>query len=86
VIINKKTDWTLTITLSKTVNDTFGAETVYPWGTIEITTLLLCTRLAHIFGSNHLSNLLIAWLCIFIKLFFIDSHFSNGELYRYVKL
>ena len=30
VIINKKTDWTLTITLSKTVNDTFGAETVYP--------------------------------------------------------
>jgi hypothetical protein len=30
VIINKKTDWTLTITQSKTVNDTFGAETVYP--------------------------------------------------------
>jgi hypothetical protein len=86
VIINKKTDWTLTITQSNTVNDTFGAETVYPWGAIEITTLLLWTRFAHIFGSNHLTNLLIAFPCIFIKLFFIDSHFSNGELYRYIKL
>ena len=86
VITYKKTYWTLTITQSNTVNDTLGAETVYPWGTIEITTLLLWTRFEHIFGSKYLSNSLMACLCIFIKLFFIDSHFSSWELYRYIKL
>jgi hypothetical protein len=36
---------------SNTVNDAFGAETVYPWGAIKITTVLLWNRFAHIFGS-----------------------------------